>query len=390
MILYIGAAVVGTVIITRVGSPWVDAKALATASPAPVLAGLLGAAAILKSGRRVEAAVVAAVIAGGVLWSNALAYHDVDLAPHERFAELEQISHRIAGKGPTLMTEYEPFGVRHFLRDADPEGASELRRRLVLLRNGKYLEKLETADIDEFQLASVLVYRNLVLRRSPTGSRPPSLYRRIWSGRYYDVWQRPQGENGKIAEHLSLGSSLEPAAVPNCGQVLRLARLAGPAGLVASVSRPNPIVRELSQVQHPAGWTGDPSDASVLYPQHTGTMQFAMLVPSSARYGVWIGGAFRGRLEIWIDGKLVDSRRNDLSHAGQWVPMGDALVPAGSHQVKLDYKTGGLHPGSDGEAFPLGPFALAPETVNTPVSYLPARRSSSLCGKRLDWVEALR
>ena len=65
---------------------------------------------------------------------GALAYRDVNLAPRDQLAELETIGHRIAGQGPTLMTEYQPYGVRHFLRDADPEAASELRRRQVPLR----------------------------------------------------------------------------------------------------------------------------------------------------------------------------------------------------------------------------------------------------------------
>jgi hypothetical protein len=38
----------------------------------------------------VEAVVVAAAIAGGVLWSNALAYHEANLAPRDRLAELER------------------------------------------------------------------------------------------------------------------------------------------------------------------------------------------------------------------------------------------------------------------------------------------------------------
>ena len=117
------------------------------------------------------------------MWSNALAYRDVNLAPRDQLAELETIGHRIAGQGPTLMTEYQPYGVRHFLRDADPEAASELRRRQVPLGDGRTLHKGETADTDRFQLGGLLVYRTLVLRRSPVQSRPPSPYRLTWRGR---------------------------------------------------------------------------------------------------------------------------------------------------------------------------------------------------------------
>ena len=52
------------------------------------------------------------------------------------------------------MTDYEPYGVRHFLREADPEGASELRRReraAAQWRSGS--RGCGYADIDEFRLA---------------------------------------------------------------------------------------------------------------------------------------------------------------------------------------------------------------------------------------------
>lgn len=102
------------------------------------------------SGRRVEAGVAAALVTGGVLWSNALAYRDVNLAPRDQLAELEQVGREFAGQGPSLMTEFQPVGVRHFLRRLDAEGASELRRRLVPLRDGTTLAKLEYANLDSF------------------------------------------------------------------------------------------------------------------------------------------------------------------------------------------------------------------------------------------------
>ena len=55
------------------------------------------------------------------------------------------------------MTEYQPYGVRHFLRELDPEGASELRRRLVRLRDGATLGKGAYANIDAFRLDAILV-----------------------------------------------------------------------------------------------------------------------------------------------------------------------------------------------------------------------------------------
>jgi hypothetical protein len=155
---------------------------------------------------------------------------------------LETIGKQFSGTGPTMMTEYSPFGVRHFLRNMDPEGASELRRRPILLRDGTEVAKGEYADIDRFSLDAVLVYRTLVLMHSPTASRPPSVYQRVWSGNYYEVWQRPEPPTTRILEHLPLGSDLQPASVPACGEVLRLGRVAsaGRGAWSLQSGRPSP------------------------------------------------------------------------------------------------------------------------------------------------------
>ena len=64
----------------------------------------------------VEAGLAADAIALGVLWSNGLQYRQVWLAPRTQLHELEAIGNRIAGEGPTLMTDYQAYGARHFLR----------------------------------------------------------------------------------------------------------------------------------------------------------------------------------------------------------------------------------------------------------------------------------
>src|SRR5207247_3976465 len=164
-----------------------------------------------------------------------------------------------AGQGPPLMTEYQPYGVRHFLRKMDGEGASELRIRPVLLRNGQLLQKGAYANIDDFELDAALVYRTLVLRRSPAESRPPSVYRLVRKGRFYEVWQRPVLGGRRLLEHLSLGDDLEPAAVPACAAVLRLAQVAGASGELAAVERPPSVVVDLSRGSVPHGWGIDGS-----------------------------------------------------------------------------------------------------------------------------------
>jgi hypothetical protein len=385
LLLYVGGTAIGALLLIVWGSPWIDGKAMATTSPVFPLAGLAACAVMFERGRRVESAVVAAAIAGGVLWSNALAYHEVWLAPRSQLMELERIGNQFSAQGPTLMTEYQPYGVRHFLRQMDPEGASELRRRVVPLLNGQPLAKGAYADLDRFRLDGIVVYRTLVLRRSPVESRPPSIYRRVWSGRYYEVWQRPEPPPA-ILEHLPLGGSLDPAAVPLCSDVLRLARLAGSRGRLAAAPRSRVIAIDLGQATLPAGWQSDTT--GLVYPRDSGTIETDVTVPRTARYSFWLGGSFRDRLRLFVDGRVVADVRDQLNSAGLYTPLNSAPLRVGAHRVALRYGGQDFHPGSGGFQFGLGPLMLSRGGDAVPVIDVAFANARKLCGKDLDWIEA--
>jgi hypothetical protein len=388
LLLYVGGSVAGCVLLMSAGSPWVDAKALATASPALLVAAAAGCARLFYRGRRVEAAVAAAAISCGVLWSNALAYHDVNLAPRSQLAELERIGRVFSGQGPALMTEYQPYGVRHFLRALDPEGASELRRRTVPLTNGDLLPKGGSANLDAFQLAAVLTYRLLVLRRSPVESRPPSPYQRVWSGRYYEVWRRPEAPVREIVEHLPLGRGAAPAAVARCAAVMRLADRGGHDVVLAAPPRSAPVVVDLSRIASPE-WIGDSATPGAVYPLRPGSATGAVTIAKPGPYDIWVRGSFRRRLQIVIDGAAAAVGRGDLNHAGQYAPLGQVRLDAGRHSVTLVYGDAKLDPGSGGTVASLGPLVLSRHDGDSPVLYLRPENARAFCGKRLDWIEAL-
>jgi hypothetical protein len=390
LLLYVAGAATGCAVAVVVGSPWIAGKALAIASPAALIAGMAGIAWLFRSGRRVEAAVAMLAVAGGVLWSNALAYHNVWLGPRSQLRELETIGKQFSGESPALMTEYSPYGVRHFLRALDPEGASELRRRPALLRNGQQVPKGGYADIDQFQLDGILVYRTLVLVHSPSASRPPSLYRRVWSGRYYDVWQRPEPPTTQIIEHFPLGDDQQPAAVPPCSQVLRLGRLAASRnGRLAAVVRPDVTVVNLSSGSVPAAWQAFSDSPGAVYPSASGTLEAAVSVPAAGRYGFWLAGSFRRRIELSVDGQKLATAQHHLNHPGVDTPLGEAELTAGPHGIVLRYSAANLSPGSGGSPFALGPLVLSRFTADRPVTYVRPAGARSLCGKSLDWIEAV-
>jgi hypothetical protein len=383
----VAGLLVGAGFLAAIGSPWVAGKALATCAPAVLFAACLGAAALWERGLRVEGGVVLGLIALGVLWSNALGYRDEYLAPHQRLSELERIGEEISGEGPTLMTEYDPYGARHFLRDADAEAASELRRRFIPLRSGGELEKGETADVDRFTLAGLLPYETLVLRRSPLASRPPLPFQLTEAGDDYEVWQA--GGTPPPLEHLSLEGLEGPAAVPDCAEVERLAQLPGTRHLAAAV-RPEPTLISLGELALPPGWEPGGGGAYAT-PTSSGTATGTFSVQSSGTYGVWLGGSPRGDVEIAIDGETAGSSGPELDHADSYRQLGTVELEPGEHEIEFTYEEASpLAPGAGGEAFPLGPLLVSPATAaDARVEVVNVSEASSLCGRSLDWIEAL-
>ena len=374
------------------GSPWIAGKALASASPIVLAAALAGASSVFEGGRRVEATIVAGLLVVGVIWSNVLQYHDVALAPSGRLSELATIGQRFAGQGPTLLTEYESYGARHFLRTMDAEAASELRRRLVSLRTGGVAATGVSPDIDEIALESVLPYRMLVLRRSGVASRPPSVYVPIWSGHYYQVWQR-RGDPSSIIEHLSLGSRLQPAAVPRCSEVLRLARLAEEQnGALAAVERAPAILLELDGSPGPPLSLGPyGEDPKALYLTRPFSLEAVFSASKTANYGVWVGGSFKAGVELSVDGRRVGGARDQLNWPDTFTGLGAVLLKAGRHTLRFRYTGPDLRPGSGGiPPFGVGPIALSTSTDDSSITYVRPTDARSLCGKTLDWIEALR
>jgi hypothetical protein len=296
--IYVAGVLGAAVVYAVLSSPWIEAKAFAIASPAVVLSAAVAALSLLGT-RRTEGVVLLGVLALGIGWSNVLAFGDVTLAPRQQLAELESIADRFDGEGPALMTEYQPYGVRHFLRELDAEGASELRRRLVPLRNGSTVPKAGFADLAAFRPDALLTYRTLVLRRTPVGSRPPAPYRLVWQRRFYEVWQRPE-------------------TVP------------------VSVAAPRPCARAL------------PVTRTTVSVEQTG------------RYELWVGGSVRGELTGFVDGREVGRIRHQLNHRGQYTSLGVVELRPGTHTIESRHRLSRLRPGKGGKPWSVGPLVVSP------------------------------
>ena len=201
-------------------------------------------------------------------------------------------------------------------------------------------------------------------------------YRLVFDGHWYQVWQRPVQPPRPVLDHLPLGNSVDPTAVPACSQVLRLAREAGQLGLLAAVRRPDPRV------------------AGVPSPLPTGETTAGFVIGTPGVYQVWLGGSFARRVIAYVDGVRVGSSHEVINESGEWTPLGSIRLAAAAHRVTLSYGDAALYPGSGGPGgagptLPVGPVALAAADQRLPVTYRSPARARSLCGRSWDWVEAL-
>jgi hypothetical protein len=383
---YVGGGVVGAAIIMVFASAWVDGKVLATISPGLLAAALLGIVLVgQRTEFRLEAAAAATIVAGFVVWGAFLAYQGAWLAPRSHYTELERIGERFAGQGPALSTEVSIYGPRYFLRKLDPEGASDRRRRPVLLRNGAEPEKGEAVDLDSIRLDQLAPYNLLVTRRGPATSRAPGNFGLAYSSDHYEVWQR-RPRQAAPEQHLALGTALDAGAIPGCADVAGLATGAGTGGTLVAARVGRPIAVEFAAASNPPGW--ETPTAYTLSPSGDGRSSVSISVPGG-EYEVWMGGVVFGGLSIYLDGEKVASERGVLNNVGGMEQLATVPLGPGEHRLELEYEGASLYPGSAVRPYELGPLELrAPQGSDLGLVTVAAQDYRRLCGKRWDWIEA--
>ena len=340
-------------------------KALAISSPALLAAALTGGGMLWSMRARIAwraslGALVVAALAGGVLWSNALAYHDVTLAPRARLAELQHIGKLVAGKGPTFVNEYEVYADRHFLREGAPVEPAEYRPVTLPLRNGVTLTKAAWADLDSFPLSTLEPYRSIVTARSPAESRPPSIYRLVWQGRYYQLWQRPAQPHDQHPRARPAGRIEHAALLRRGGGRSRVSRCARStpwrspparwcAASAAGRSRARATASPTSAPRRsspaatrrcgPAAWVHESRSAHA-HPQDPGRRGHAISpLAVSQRYELWLGGSFARGFEVSVDGRQVGTVSDELSAFRGYVHVADLPCKPASTRLRSPIRT---------------------------------------------------
>ncbi len=389
LVLLVGNGIAAAYLIHR-GSPYASAKVMMIFSLTAVLTAMLGTAALYDGRRRVEAFMLAVVIGGGVLWTNALGYHYAAIAPRGPFTELAAIGSRFNGIGPTFYNLSDEYAI-HFLRDEapwDPALGPPVARAGEPPRVGSAVRL--PWDPDDLSLAYLESFRLLVLGRSPRVSRPPANYRLVYQGRYYDAWERTA--TPRVLVHIPLGTGLEPASVPKCSAVIATAAQASRehATLAYAALGSDPAFVP-TKAAYPPNWGLIDGDPYTLVPrQEGGAVTGYVNVNQPGRYGVWLQASFTQPFQVWVGRNLIGSVSNALGPAGQFVRVGTVTLARGRQPILIWRPGNNLMPGDAGTGWQLGPLILVPQGTHETVKEISPQDARSLCGQSLDWLEIVR
>ncbi len=365
-------------------STWVGAKALLLTSPVIVLLAWSGFVA-LRSARAHwalrAAPVLALTLVLGVVASDAMQYHGSNLAPTARYDELARIDARFAGQGPILYGGFDEYAL-YQLRDVDLGGVDFMYppAGIVLMVGHGY-----PVDLDRVPPRAWPAYPLVLTRRDPTASEPPSAYRLVWRGTYYQVWARRPGAPAAIV-HLGLAGR-RPLRCSRAKHLARIARTQG-ASIVAAIP-PRAMRVDLARGRHPDWRYTHPG----LVMAGAGQLQSTFSAPHAGDWEIWLKGQLMPSATVSVDGRTVGSIGGQLDgnpHNPEALTPLRVALSAGRHRLEISRGDSLLAPGAGGWAI-LHEVFLTPahaREVDTLRIIAPARWRS-LCGGRYDWIEVV-
>jgi hypothetical protein len=397
-LLVFAAASLGVALVTQqYAGSWLAGKALAVAGPALLACAAIGILALWNNVgpafppvlTRGLGVVVAFVVGVSVVASDALQFHEAWIAPRAPMRELEVIGDQFAGRGPMLMVEYSVYGARHFLRRSRAESVSDLRYHIIRLKNGDQALKGASVDVGEISLRALMRYPLIVTRAGPASSRPPANYIRVWSGRFYEVWER-QNRMGRVVGEIAIGSGFQPTDFVACSAIRRIASRARPGSVIVGARRRPVLVVPLGSTSYPPRWVQSAPSGS-LTPVGNGIATSSFSITTAGTYGLWLAGSFPGDLTLQLDGKKVFSGHSMVNNSPSLTyPVGRAALVRGRHVLALVYEKPWALPGSGAGPLPLGPLVLSRETgADASLKSVTVDRASALCGGQYDWVQVV-
>jgi hypothetical protein len=384
------AVVAAVLILGPRTSPYGESKLYVILSPFLLLAAGIGVWALFTR-TRVAGIAVAAFLAVGVAYSDAIAYHHVRLAPVGRMKAMEDMARATKGQQLVLHAEWEEWA-KYFYRDSRVDSAGEVwfGPHPWELRDG-FAQVAIHYDLDAAQLWYLEAFPAIVTRRAPDESRPPANFRLAHENRYYQLWLRDgpsrdwlRHARTPVVDHLPLQGRLSSEARPRCSTLLRFARRARPGQhLVAAVASEDVSFDPVHAKDRSLGWPPAQDIPGTIVPGTPGGASATKQV-SGGRYRVWMYGASGRRINGFIDGRKVGSFEQ-VNSPGQWNDVATVTLSRGEHRLRMERPGGSLAPG-DGYEGRLGPMVLQPLAPERLEQVQPSD-ARTLCGRKLDWVE---
>jgi hypothetical protein len=372
---WFGLMLVGWVALTAYGTTWTDAKLLMLTSPVVILLAWAGVAAVRAS--RIELAaligapLLAAILAGGVLASDAVQYHDTALAPTARYDELASLNRMLAGRGPTLFTDFDEWSL-YELRGLDVGGPDFVYRPLSL--ENVVRGHGDPVNLDHVLPTALLGYPLIVTRRDPTASRPPSAYGLLWQGDYYEVWSRLRGAPAALV-HIGRSARLPVT----CAQIHEVAQVARSARLELVAAEP------VNRVD-----VDTLAATSLRFPGASFASSFA--TPVTGTWELWVKGELMSAIRITIDGRPVTTIEGQVSGNAlnpSTAPPIRVTLTAGTHTIGFAHTGPSLAPGAGGASYLAAAFLTHPGAgARQRIVTLAPSRWRSLCTRRPQWIEA--
>lgn len=376
--------------LTRRGTNWTDAKMIMLTSSLAVLLALGGLGTLLPPGRRVESVLLVGAVAFGIAWSDAILYHERNLAPAKRFEELASIGSRFDGQGPALFTDFDEYAmVLAYGLDPDQPGFA----RHSAVRVGGQVASLggpygTTADLDQIDWQLVEQFPLVVQRRSPEQSRPPSNYSLAWRGKWFDVWRRVAPVS-RILQHIGAYADGTATGAIGCGAIREAARAASQQGAQLAYAMRGPVVRiDPQRASRSPNWQGalTPIGIGLSGP---GRLDAVVRLPLAGRWLLWLRGDISRPLSVYLDGRRVGSLGRESGGDRNYLKPLALPTAAGQHRLRLVRGGGSLAPG-DGAPSVLRRIAFElPLPPGREVVRLAPSKWRDLCGRQIDWLEVI-
>jgi hypothetical protein len=392
------AGFAAVVIITPQSSIYYDAKTYVAVAPALGLATVAGVYGLYRGGRirRVLGLAAAALLAIGVVTSDAYVYEGAWVTPQFRFEELAHVADRTRGQGPLLVNDFEEWAP-YILRDSRPWVEKGLRSPFKLFRYPGNHEPVRPLDLDDYQPQHLETFPLILERKTPYGSRPPANYTQVFETDRYRLWRRagraPRmhvafGTDGAVGTFPLTCRSGVPRGAETRALFAAARRLH--ASVRAAVGPSPPIVAVV-----PKSWVSYrvvPLFKPAAFISMIGGSGSGVVDAAPGRYYVWIAGSMGPGVAVWQRSVgqpsygWVGYASNDMGLPALWQPVGVTELH-GRTMVHVSWTRRPWWKASSRHPNVIGPLVFTRADDRARIVDVPASRASSLCGKRLDWLE---